>query len=98
MTIRPQNNTLSYLIYPKFTNVNRLFVLPFTRDNAGDNRDSFWHYYVPNVEINEFNALIDQKKIFDLPVKTEEEAYEKTIDMSNNNDYTTSNLLEFWLF
>ena len=24
-----------------------------------------------------------------MPVKNEEEAYEKTIDMSNNNDYTT---------
>ena len=35
---------------------------------------------------------------FDLPVKIEEEAYEKTIDMSNNNDYTTGNLLEFAYF
>ena len=25
----------------------------------------------------------------------EEEAYEKIIDMSNNNDYATDNLLEF---
>ena len=41
MTIQPQNNTLSYLIDPTFTNVHRLFVLLFTRDNAGDDRDSF---------------------------------------------------------
>ena len=41
MAIQPQNNTLSYLIDPTFTNVTRLFVLSFTRDNAGDNRDSF---------------------------------------------------------
>ena len=33
----------------RFTNINRLFVLSFTRNNAGDNRDSFSHYYVPNV-------------------------------------------------
>ena len=38
MTIQPQNNNLSYLIDPTFTNVNRLFVFLFTRDNAGDNR------------------------------------------------------------
>ena len=31
MTIQPQNN-LNYLIDPTFTNVNRLFVLLFTRD------------------------------------------------------------------
>ena len=31
MTIQPQNNNLNYLIDPTFTNVNRLFVLPFAR-------------------------------------------------------------------
>ena len=38
ITIQPQNNNLNYLIDPTFTNVNRLFVLSFTRNNAGDNR------------------------------------------------------------
>ena len=98
MTIQPQDNNLNYLIDPAFTNVNRLFVLSFTRNNAGDNRDSFSHYYVPNVEIKDFNVLIDGKSFFDLPVKNEEEAYEKIIDMSNNNDYTTGNLLDFAYF
>ena len=45
MTIQPKNNNLDYLIDPTFTNVNRLFILLFTRDNAGDNRDSFSDYY-----------------------------------------------------
>ena len=31
----------------------------------------------------------------DLPIKNEEEAYEKIIDMSNNNNYMTGNLLDF---
>ena len=35
------------------------------------------------------------KVFFDFPVKDEEEAYEKIIEMSNNNDYTTGNLLDF---
>ena len=72
--------------------------MPFTRDNAGDNRDSFSDYYVPNVEIKDFNVLTDGKSFFDLPVKNEEEAYEKIIDMSNNNDYTTGNLLDSGYF
>ena len=42
-----------------------------------------------------FNVLIDQKSFFDLSVKNEEETYEKIIEMSNYNDYTTSNLLDF---
>ena len=35
--------------------------------------------------------MIDGKSFFDLPIKNEEEAYEKIIDMSNNNDYTGGN-------
>ena len=80
MTIQPQNNNLNYLIdltFTTFTNVNRLFVLSFSRNNNTDNRDSFSDYYVPNVEIKDFNVLIDGKSFFDLPVKTEEETCEK---------------------
>ena len=33
-----------------------------------------------------------------MPVKNEEETYEKIIEMSNNNDYTTGNLLDFVYF
>ena len=98
MTVQPQNNNLNYLIDPTFTNVNRLFVLSFSRNNNTDNRDSFSDYYAPNVEIKDFNVLIDGKSFFDLPVKNEEEAYEKIIEMSNNNDYTTGNLLDFGYF
>ena len=67
MTIQPQNNNLNYLIDRTFTNVNRLFVLSFARNNAGDNRGSFSHYYVPNIEIKDFNVLIDGKSFFELP-------------------------------
>ena len=100
MAVKLQNSNLNYLTDPKFTNVNRLIVLPFQRI-AGENnttknqRDSFSHYYVPNARIKHFNDLIDGKSFFDLPVKNEEEAYEKIMDMSYNNDYTTGNLLDF---
>ena len=33
-----------------------------------------------------------------MPVKIEEEAYENIIEMSNNNDYTTGNFLDFDYF
>ena len=72
MTIQSQNNNLNYLIDPKFTKVNRLFVLSFARNAEGDNGDCFSHYYVPNVEIKDFDALIDGKSFFDLPVKNKE--------------------------
>ena len=103
ITIQPQNNNLNYLIDPTFTNVNRLFVLSF-QGIAGENnttkdyRDSFSHYYVPNSRLKDFNVLIDGKRFFGLAVKNEEETYEKIVDMSNNNDYTTGNLLDFAYF
>ena len=68
ITIQPQNNNLNYLIDPTFTNANRLFVLSFQRI-AGENittkdhRDYFSNYYVPNVEIKDFNVLTDGKKL-----------------------------------
>ena len=45
-----------------------------------------------------FDVLIEGKRFFDLPVKNEEEPYEKIIEMSNNNEYTTGNLLDFAYF
>ena len=94
MTIQPKNNNLNYLIDPAFTSVKILFVLSFPINNNTDSRCSFSNYYVPKVKVNDFNVVIDGKSFFDLPVKNEEEAYEKIIDMSNNRDYTTGNLLD----
>ena len=72
MTIQNNNNNSNYLIDPTFTNVNKLFVLSFERieenNTKKDYRDSFSHYYVPNVEANDYNVLINGKSFFDLPV------------------------------
>ena len=59
MTIQPKNSNLNYLIDPSFTNVNRLFVLSFTRTILCDKRGTFSHYYLPNVEIKDFNVLLN---------------------------------------
>ena len=62
MSNQTSNNNLNYLIDPTFTNVNRLFVLSFERT-------SFSNYYVPKIEIKDFNVLIDGKQFFEIPVK-----------------------------
>ena len=95
MSNQTKNNNLIYLIDPIFTNVNRLFVLNFKNE---DDRTSFSKYYVPKVEIKDFNVLIDGKSFFEIPVKNKEEAYEAIIEMSKNNDYTTANLLDYYYF
>ena len=95
MTNQTKNNNLNYLIDPTFTKVNRFFVLSFENEN---DRTSFSKYYVPKVEIKDFNVLIDGKSFFDVPVKNKEEAYEKIMSISKNNDYTTGNLLDYEYF
>ena len=57
--------------------------LSFPRSSNTDSSNSFSSCYVPKVQIKDFNVLIDGKSFFDLPVKNEEEAYEKIIEMSN---------------
>ena len=86
ITTQPRNNHLNYLIDPTFRNINRLFVLSFKNGNDDPARDSFDEYYMPLVEIKDFNALIDNKPFFDQPVKNKQEAYEKLIEMSRNDD------------
>ena len=65
MTVQPQNKHLNYLINPTFTKVNRFFVLSFERIEENnvkkDHIDSFSCYNVKNVEIKDFNLLIERK-------------------------------------
>ena len=95
MSNQAKNNNLNYLINPKFNNVNRLFVLTFENE---DDRTSCSKYYLPKVEIKDFNVLIDGKPFFEIPVKNKEEAYEAIIEMSKNNNYTTGNFLDYEYF
>ena len=95
MTTEGTNNNLNILIDPTFTNVNRLFVLAY---RTADNRQSFSQFYLPNVMVKDYNVIIDKLAFFDLPIKTEKEAYEKILDISENNEYMTGNLLDYDYF
>ena len=48
--------------------------------------------------VKDYNVIINKLAFFDLPIKTEEEAHEKIIDISRNNEYTTGNLLDYDYF
>ena len=95
MTTEPINKNLNILVDPTFTNVNRLFVLVYP---TADNRHLYYEFYLPNVMVKDYNVIIDKLAFLDLPIKTEEEAYEKIIDISRNNEYTTGNLLDYDYF
>ena len=80
-----KTNNLNYLSDPMFNKFNRLFVLSF--ENEDDGRTSSSKYYTPKIETKDFNVLIDGKRFLNLPISNKEEAYEKMIEMSKNNDY-----------
>ena len=99
MSTQTINNNLNILIDPTFTNVNRLFVLAYQVDvNNNDNRQSFSQFYLSEAIVKDYNVIIDKLAFFDLPIKNEEEAYEKVIDISKNNEYTTGILLDYDYF
>ena len=86
ITTQPKGNNLDYLIDTAFRNINRLLVLSLKNYSNDPTRDSLDKYYMPLVEIKDFNALIDNKPFFDESVKTKQEAYEQLVGKSRNND------------
>ena len=49
------------MIDPTFSNINKLFVVSFRNGGKDLTRLSFSRYYMPLVEINSFNAMIDNE-------------------------------------
>ena len=92
-----QNANLNHLIEPSFQGVNRLFVLAFEND---EQRTSNKKYYIPNVEIKDYNVVIDGKNFFDQSVKNDKVTYEniRKIATGQGDDYTTSCLLDYTYF
>ena len=52
------------MIDPTFRNINRLFAQLFKGGNNDPTRNYFDKYYMPQVEIKDFNARINSKSFF----------------------------------
>ena len=91
------NPNLNHLVEPSFQGVNRIFVLAFENDAQ---RTSNKRYYLPNVEIKDYNVEIDGKNFFDQPVKNNKITYENItkIATGQGDDYTTGCLLDYAYF
>ena len=68
-----QNPNLNHLVEPSFQLVNRHFVLAFEDDAK---RTSNKRLYLPNVEIKDYNFIIDGKNFFDQPIRNNKKTYE----------------------
>ena len=61
-----RNANLNYLVEPSFQGINILFVLAFEGDTQRTSRSG---YYLPNVEIKDYNIMINGENFFDQPIK-----------------------------
>ena len=82
---------------PRFQGVNRFFVLAFENDNDRRNTD---RYYLPIVQIKDYNIMINGKNFFDQPIKNNKVTYEniRKIAAGQGDDYTTGCLLDYSYF
>ena len=92
-----QNPNLNNLVEPSFQGVNKLFVLAFENDNQ---RASYERYYIPTVEIEDYNIMINGENFFDQPIKNNKVTYEniRKIATGQGDDYTTGCLLDYSYF
>ena len=92
-----QNANLIYLIEPSFQGVNRFFVLAFENDAL---RKVHSGYYLPNVEIKNYNVMINGENFFDKPIKDNKVTYEniRKVATGKGDDCTTGCLLDYTCF
>ena len=89
-----QNPNPNHLVEPSFQGVNSLFVLAFENDTQ---RTSAKGYYLPTVEIKNYNVMINEENFFDKPIKSNKVTYEniRKIATGQGDDYTTGCLLNY---
>ena len=88
-----QNPNLNYLIEPSFKGVNRLFVLAFEMTH----KENYTGYYLPNVEIKNYNVIINGENFFDQLIKDNKVIYKniRKVATGKGDDYTTGYLLDY---
>ena len=94
-------NVFKYInLDPSFQGVNRLFVTAYNRVDGQPNRDGQRKYYLPRIELNKYNVIIDGRNFYDNPIESDIEKYRKLkkVMIGKGEDYTTGSLLDFNYF
>ena len=88
---------------PSFQGVNRLFVLTFNDIEGDDNRverNSHRKFYLPRVDIKDYNVIIDGRSFYDNPISSQIEKYNelRKVILAKGDDYTRGCLLDYDYF
>ena len=94
VTVQEQNQYLDFLINPSFQGANALFVLSFENNGA---RISYRRYYLPLVQIKNYNGVIDGRNVFHQPVKNNSTTYDNIgkIATGHGDNFTAGCLLDY---
>ena len=69
-------NVFKYInLDPSFQGVNRLFVMAYNRANGQPTRNGERKYYLPRIDLEKYNVIIDGRNFYDNPIKSDIEKY-----------------------
>ena len=94
-------NVFKYInLDPSFQGVNRLFVTAYNSANGQPTRNGQRKYYLPRIDLNKYNVIIDGRNFYDNPIESDIEKYRelKKVMIGKGEDYTTGSLLDFNYF
>ena len=97
----PDANVFKYNnLDPSFQGVNRLFVMTYNRANGQPTRNGQQKYYLPRIDLEKYNFIIDGRNFYDNPVESDIGKYRefKKVMIGKGEDYTTGSLLDFNYF
>ena len=94
-------NVFKYInLDPSFPGVNRLFVMAYNRANGQPTRNGQQKYYLPRIDVEKYNLIIDGRSFYDNPIESGIEKYRelKKVMIGKGEDYPTASLLDFNYF
>ena len=94
-------NVFKYInLDPSFQGVNRLFIMAYNRANGQPTRNERRKYYLPRIDLEKYNVIIDGRNFYDNPIESDiEKSRElKKVMIGKGEDYTTGSLLDFNYF
>ena len=83
-----------------FQGVNRLFVMAYNRANGQPTRNGQQKYYLPRIDLEKYNVVIDGRNFYDNPIERDIEKYKelKKVMIGKGKDNTTGYFFDFNYF
>ena len=101
LTENADANIFKYInLDPCFQGVNKSFVMAYSGvvgQSTGNGRKK---YYLPRIDLNKYNVIIDGRNFYDNPIASDIEKYRelKKVMIGKGEDYTTGSLLDYNYF